>query len=161
MGPRKDSPKPRTDQPGKKRRRLSRRPRRRECLLKDCGRLFRPRHPNKRYCSDACVREARRWSKWKGRKKYRGTAKGKEHRQMQCRRYRKQKRERGAKSSFSKLGEGDQLKIYLIFCDRPGCYEGWCARGRSRVRRYCSKPCRQALERVRDRERKWSARSRR
>jgi hypothetical protein len=29
------------------------------------------------------------------------------------------------------------------------------------VRRYCSKPCRQALERVRDRERKWKARSRR
>lgn len=161
MGPPKDSTKPQKDQPCNRRRRLARRPRRRECLLKGCGKLFRPRNPNRRYCSDVCGREARRWSKWKARKKYRVTAKGKENRQKQCRRYRKQKRERGAKSSFSKVGEGDQFIKNSNFCDRPGCYEGWYARGRSRVRRYCSKPCRRALERVRDREGKWKARSRR
>ena len=161
MGPPKDSTKPRKDQPRKRRRRVARRPRHRECLLKGCGKLFRPRHPSRRYCSDACGREARRWSKWKARKKYRATAKGKENRQRQCRRYRKQKKQRVAKPSSAKPGEGDQCKKISNFCDRPGCYEGWFAKGHSRVRRFCSKPCRRALERVRDRERKWRERSRR
>jgi hypothetical protein len=40
------------------------------------------------------------------------------------------------------------------FCDRPGCYEAVRSSCRCRAR-YCSDGCRQALQRVRDRERKW------
>ena len=40
------------------------------------------------------------------------------------------------------------------FCDRPGCYDAVRESCRCQAR-YCSDGCRQALRRVRDRERKW------
>jgi hypothetical protein len=44
------------------------------------------------------------------------------------------------------------------FCDRPGCYKA--PRGHSRCRvAYCGCKCRQAMRRVRDRERKWLRRN--
>jgi hypothetical protein len=58
--------------------------------------------------------------------------------------------ERGAWSRHKKIPAGP-------ICDRPGCF----APPRSSVRtpaRYCGDECRQALRRVRDRERKWKSR---
>jgi hypothetical protein len=40
-------------------------------------------------------------------------------------------------------------------CDRPGCYEGFVRRRRSPLQRFCSHPCRRAMERVWERERRW------
>lgn len=40
-------------------------------------------------------------------------------------------------------------------CDRPGCYERFGHQRRSPLQRYCSPDCRQALERVRRRERRF------
>ena len=44
------------------------------------------------------------------------------------------------------------------FCDRPGCYENPRASCRCPAR-YCGNECRQAVRRVRDRERKWFSRN--
>jgi hypothetical protein len=44
------------------------------------------------------------------------------------------------------------------FCDRPGCYEA-VRPSRHFHARYCGDDCRQAMKRVRDRERKWLIRN--
>lgn len=75
-------------------RRKARRPRTRACLLKDCGRVFRPEHPKARYCSEHCRNEAGKWREWKARRKYRKTDRGKQVRRVQSRRYRVRKKER-------------------------------------------------------------------
>ena len=66
------------------RRQPARRPRRRRCLMKGCGRRFRPERPLTRYCGEACRTEARRWSRWKAQQIYRATDEGKAKRQAQC-----------------------------------------------------------------------------
>ena len=45
----------------------------RRCLLKGCERLFWPRHPQSRYCSEACQQAARRWRRWQASQQYRAT----------------------------------------------------------------------------------------
>lgn len=48
-----------------------------------------------------------------------------------------------------------QQKFFAPFlCDRPGCHEAPPKSGRTQAR-YCCSMCRQAVRRVRDRERKW------
>jgi hypothetical protein len=65
MGPDKVSPTPPKNQdagiiPGTEGyRRRAHRPRRRVCLLKGCGQVFRPEQPMARYCSEACRKQAR------------------------------------------------------------------------------------------------------
>lgn len=51
---------------------------------------------------------------------------------------------------------GHAAKIFfaLPLCDRPGCYEPSRKSGRNQAA-YCCEACRQAVDRVRDRERKW------
>jgi len=65
-----------------------RRPRRRKCLLKGCGKSFRPRHPMARYCSEECRRKARQWSQWKSRQRWRESENGRKKRQEQSVRHR-------------------------------------------------------------------------
>jgi hypothetical protein len=74
------------------RKRRARRPRRRVCLLKGCGRIFRPQQPMARYCSEACREEARRWRQWKARRRYRQSSNGKQKRQAQSHRYRERRK---------------------------------------------------------------------
>jgi len=74
--------------------RTARRPRARTCLLKGCGRIFRPDHPLARYCSKHCRNEAANWREWKARRKYRKTDCGKQVRRAQSRRYRVRQKER-------------------------------------------------------------------
>ncbi len=74
--------------------RNARRPRARTCLLKGCGRVFRPDHPLARYCSEHCCNEAANWREWKARRKYRKTDRGKQVRRVQSRRYRVRQKER-------------------------------------------------------------------
>jgi len=59
------------------------------CLLKGCERLYRPSHPQSRYCSEECRREARRWRRRRASRTWRASALGKERRQEQSRRYRR------------------------------------------------------------------------
>ena len=74
--------------------RNARRPRARTCLLKGCGRVFRPDHPLARYCSEHCRNQAAKWREWKARCKYRKTDRGKQARSAQSRRYRVRQKER-------------------------------------------------------------------
>jgi hypothetical protein len=74
--------------------RNARRPRTRACLLKGCGRVFRPEHPLARYCSEHCRNEAAKWREWKARRKYRKTDRGRQLRRVQSRRYRVRQKER-------------------------------------------------------------------
>ncbi len=73
--------------------RRARRPRSRMCLLKGCGRVFRPEHPLTRYCSEHCRNEAAQWREWKARHQYRQSSHGKQVRCAQSRRYRVRQRE--------------------------------------------------------------------
>lgn len=99
MGPDKDSRTPAKNQEARKvframgRWHRARRPRRRVCLLKSCGRVFRPQQPMARYCSEACQAEAHRWRHWKARRHYRQSLNGKQKRQAQSRRYREHRKE--------------------------------------------------------------------
>ncbi len=99
MGPDKESQTPAKNQAAPRtlrargRQRWARRPRRRVCLLRGCGRVFRPQQPMARYCSEACQAEARRWRQWKARRRYRQSPNGKQKRQAQSRRYRERRKE--------------------------------------------------------------------
>jgi len=105
MGPDKDSLTPAKNQDARSAPRTrggprrARRPRSRVCLLKGCGRVFRPQQPLARYCSEVCQTEARRWRQWKARRRYRQSTNGKQKRQAQSRRYRERRRERQARET--------------------------------------------------------------
>jgi len=74
--------------------RRAHRPRSRVCLLKGCGRVYRPQHPLNRYCSEACRERARWWREWKARRRYRQSAGCKQKRRAQSRRYRERRKDR-------------------------------------------------------------------
>jgi hypothetical protein len=102
-------------------RRRARRPRRRVCLLKGCGRLFRPQQPLARYCSEACRTEARRWRRWKARRRYRQSANGKQKRQVQSRRYRERRKERQAQESAAvAAARVIPSKFFFVLLRPPG-----------------------------------------
>jgi hypothetical protein len=94
MGPPENVTRPRKNQAAGGRKRRTRRPRQRGCLLKGCEQRFRPRHARQRYCSAECRAKARKWSRWKAQQRYRGTAAGQEKRNGQSRRYRERVRRR-------------------------------------------------------------------
>ena len=76
-----------------------RQPRRRECLLKGCGKRYRPRHPMARYCSRECGRAARQWSQWRSRRRWRESENGREKRKQQTARHRERLRVGGRAST--------------------------------------------------------------
>ena len=131
----------------------------RRCLLKGCGRLFRPQHPCSRYCSPSCSEAAGRWSRWRACWRYRRTEAGRERRREQAGRYRerlKAKQAPIAKTEASS-GEGHRYATGENFspCSRPGCYEVFPIAPRSPCQKFCSCLCRQALRVVLLRERRY------
>jgi hypothetical protein len=96
------------NQEGGQRKRLTRRPRTRPCLLKGCEQSFRPRRARQRYCSEQCQRAARAWSRWKAQEIYRTTAAGKQKRNGQSRRYRERVRSRKPQAGE---GVGDTARV--------------------------------------------------
>jgi hypothetical protein len=94
MGPHENATRHGERQAARGRKRPSRRPRTRRCLLKGCEQRFRPRHARQRYCSDGCREAKRQWSEWKAQQKYRGTAACKQKRNEQSRRYRERVKDR-------------------------------------------------------------------
>jgi len=92
----------------------ARRPRSRMCLLKGCGRVFRPEHPLVRYCSEHCRNEAARWREWKGRQQYRQTAHGKQVRRAQSRRYRVRQREQKKQKANALSGARVIIRIFFF-----------------------------------------------
>jgi hypothetical protein len=141
------------------RKRRARHPRSRICLLKGCGRTFRPEHPLTRYCGEPCREQARQWWEWKARHQYRQSDGGKQKRQAQSRRYRLRRKAR--KKQEAATGNGARVittNFFSCSCDRPGCYEVFQRTRRSPLQRFCSHACRRALDRVLERERRWRER---
>ena len=141
----------------------------RTCLRKGCGRRYRARQWNQRYCQDPeCLRLVRRWQATKRQRQRRAASEGRQ-RHAQAERAR---RERGRARSRSPAGEDSvsvdtalslgawsrsEASLPRVLCDRPGCYEpprDGCRAPSS----YCSDACREAVRRVKDRERKYLAR---
>jgi len=156
-----------------------RRPRSRICLLKGCGRTFRPEHPLTRYCSAPCREQARQWREWKARHRYRQADGGRQKRQAQSRRYRLRRKAREKQKTAAVSGrEGHHNKIFFRApaiapgatrcCSAAGghlcsgdlrlCYEVLQRSRRSPLQRFCTHACRRALERVLERERRWRER---
>ncbi len=106
-------------------RKRARRPRSRTCLLKDCGRVFRPEHPLARYCSERCRNEAAHWRQWKARQQYRKTAHGKQVRRAQSRRYRVRQREQ-KKQNTDSIGGARVItrKFFFVLLRSPGVIRG-------------------------------------
>jgi hypothetical protein len=143
------------------------------CLLKGCEQWFQPAFPQARYCSRACQQAACRWRRWRASHRYRASPQGQERRRAQSGRYRQRQRELRPASASALLPEGTDppcegqrpAEIPEEFancpCDRPGCYELFVLQARSPQQHFCSSACRQALRRVRQRERRLRARRRR
>ncbi len=146
----------------------------RACHRKGCANVFLPRRWNQRYCREpACLRELYRWQAAKRQQRRRSHAENRRQHADAERQRRSRRREearireverslpassptapidtpRPRAWSRSKRNPGD-------FCDRPGCFEPLRRSNRAPAR-YCGDVCRQAVRRVRDRERKWKKR---
>ena len=158
MGPIESATGPRKNQAAGRRKRGARRPRQRWCLLKGCEQRFHPRQGWQRYCSEDCRAAARKWSRWKAQQRYRKTGAGQQKRNGQSRRYRERVQRRKASESpvVSQVARVITPEHFFEHtCDRPGCYERFAQQRRSPLQRFCSHACRRALERVRERERRW------
>jgi hypothetical protein len=94
MGPPENPTSHPENQEAGRRKRLTRRPRARRCLLKGCEQRFRPRHARQRFCSHQCRKLARAWSRWKAQERYRTTVAGRQKRNGQSQRYRERVRNR-------------------------------------------------------------------
>jgi hypothetical protein len=158
--------------------------RQRRCLLKGCGRWFRPTHPRCRYCSPPCRVAARRWQRWRAQQRYRASRHGRQRRQQQGERYRQRCRSRppsppppacpasaascaaGVASEGNAACEGKRILEKtgagpLWPCDRPGCYVLFAIGTAGATRRFCCGLCRKALRCVLQREARWQRRRRR
>ena len=115
----------------------------RRCLLKGCERIYRPSHPQSRYCSAACRQAARRWRRRQASRTWRASERGKVRRREQC----------SALSATDSLGRSGRIDarparsrrpfrfrdplraregqrpatipedFSVRPCERPGCYE--------------------------------------
>jgi hypothetical protein len=143
------------------------------CLLKGCEQWFQPAFPQARYCSRACQRAACHWRRWRASRRYRASPQGRERRRSQNSRYRQRRRECRSTEASSESPkavdpacEGQRAaeipeEFANCACDRPGCYELFARQPRSPQQHFCSSACRQALRRVRQRERLLRTRRRR
>ena len=140
------------------------------CLCKDCGRRFQARSYNQRYCREPeCLNKVHRWQ---GIKRQRERRAGLEGRQQHAEAERQRRQRQASQAGVPQASEaattdgGAEPRAWSrsekhpeVFCDRPGCYE--LVRNSPRAPAcYCSDACRAAVERARDRERKWLLRNR-
>lgn len=158
------------DKPNGGRRPRPRRPRARVCLRKGCGRKYEPRRWNQRYCQDPeCQRLVKRWqaARRQARRRQEEAAKVEHAAAERARRLSRRLSRRRRVSSSPQVPEASEVaaarghaaKIFspAPICGRPGCHEVPPKSGRSQAR-YCCAACRQAVQRVLDRERKWQVR---
>ena len=147
--------------------RCRKRPRRlrpRICLRQGCGHRYWPRRWNQRYCQDPeCRRQLRRWqaARRQARRRQNTTAKIQHAQAEHARRQRASSVPQTPKKPPVTPTRGHAAKIFLPlpFCHRPGCYELPLTSVRNPAH-FCGPACRQAVHRVRDRERKWRSRRR-
>lgn len=141
----------------------------RVCLRKGCRRVYQPRRWNQRYCQQPkCLQEVRRWQNAQRQQQRRLRE---EVRQQQAAAERQRRQRRGQARAEPAPDEpapvpprsnscawSRRRKNSAPFCHRPGCYNSL-PPARGGPVRYCCAACRQALQRVLDRERKWKRRN--
>ena len=141
----------------------------RVCLRKGCEQTYQPLRWNQRYCQEPdCLRAVRRWRAAKRQREHRRISKNRQrHASAEAAR-----RQRRRETSETAGQDGDSRpqdapdrcawsrskNNFPDFCDRPGCYQPPRVSHRA-PSRYCGDDCRQAIRRVRDRERKWLSRN--
>ena len=139
----------------------------RVCPRKGCGQIFDVRSGNQRYCQDPeCLRLVRRWQAAKRQQVRRQRPDVREKQAAAARETRERKSRLktdppAPKEPIIPVERPDppgassrSRKISGPICDRVGCYESPRPACRCPAR-YCSHECREAMQRVRDRERKW------
>jgi hypothetical protein len=140
------------------------------CLRRGCHRVYRARRWNQRYCQHPeCRKLVRRWQAAKRQQQRRQQPEVRQAHAAAERERRARRRAASVRQSLpvseegalpeEKQDEGREAWSRskgspAFFCDRPGCYDAVRESCRCQAR-YCSDGCRQALRRVRDRERKW------
>jgi hypothetical protein len=138
----------------------------RTCLRKGCCRVYHPARWNQRYCQQAeCRRLVRRWQAAKRQRAHRRLPDNrKRHAEAEAIRRRNRTTRPPAddvvtvkKMAVQSRAWSRSKGISREFCDRPGCYDPLPDASRAPVH-YCGRDCRQAMRRVRDRERKWLSR---
>lgn len=139
-----------------------RQPRLRFCLRKGCGRTYKPRRWNQRYCQDPeCRRLLQRWqaARRQARRRQDAVAKAQHAQAQRARRRRAPAPPQSPKIPEVAAARGHAAKIIfpIPLCDRPGCHESP-LKSVGKPACFCSRACRQALRRVLDRERKWRTR---
>jgi len=133
-----------------------RRPRRRKCLLKGCEKNFHPQQAAERYCREECRQKAREWSEWRAQQRYRASEKAKEKRKAQSRRYRERVRGRKEPEAVDEAARVISLDVFLmVSATGPGAIRGSSTARDHPGNASGSKPCRRAVERVVERERRW------
>jgi len=142
----------------------------RVCLRKGCAQTYLPLRWNQRYCRDLdCLCEVRRWQAAKRQRNHRRSPKNRQ-RHASAEAARRQRQRESPKTAGQDKNSSPQAASERRawsrsknnspdFCDRPGCYETRRTSHRA-PSRYCGDDCRQAIRRVRDRERKWLRRNR-
>ena len=136
-----------------------RQPRQRICLRKGCGCQYTPRCWNQRYCQDPeCLRLVRRWqaARRQARRRQDEAAKAQHAQAQRARRRRVNSLPQPPNQPDPAAARGHAAKIFSStpICARPGCHDTPVKSGRNQAK-YCGRTCRQAVQRVRDRERKW------
>ena len=147
----------------------------RMCLRRGCHHIFPARRWNHRYCEDpTCRKLVRRWQAAKRQQRRRQQPEVRQSHAAAERERRAQRRARGAcrdqppRDAVSPRDEPPEAdrgawsrsrNFSVPFCDRPGCYDAVRPSCRCQAR-YCGDDCRRAVQRVRDRERKWLNRNR-
>lgn len=129
----------------------------RVCLRKGCGRTYRPVRGNQRYCQDPhCLREVKRWQSAKRQRRARKKAnvRHKHAADERRRRFERKAARRTATADAWSRTTPKSERLPADICDRPGCYQPPRFSVTQKTR-YCSKDCRDAVRRVRERERKW------
>lgn len=156
----------------------------RHCLLKGCARCYRPVHPQSRYCSEECRREARQWRRRQASRTWRASELGKARRREQARRYRRRiplvvlaeslfatestepqpqlppAVDRVPEMSVGQRPASNFADFSWLWCARPGCYELFAVPSPLSPQRFCSCGCRRALRNVLDREARYRKRRR-
>ncbi len=139
--------------------RRCRRPRPRRCLRKGCGHIYTPQRWNQRYCQNPeCRRLVRRWqaAQRQARRRQDEAVKARHAEAQRTRRRRLAISPQPSKDPEVAATRGHAANIFWPFplCQRPGCHESPPKLGRNQAK-YCCRACRQAVDRVLDRERKW------
>jgi hypothetical protein len=134
----------------------------RVCLRKGCDRVYQPVRWNQRYCQHPeCRKDVARWQAAKRQQQRRlrpevrqQHAAAERERRARLAANRHVPAVRGAEAQKADRAWSRRRKKISAFCDRPGCYEPRREACRCPTK-YCGDECRQAYQRVLDRERKW------